>query len=136
MALWNKKQEKEKTNDARKNNQASLASPLAHNPQQGSARAASRTTGKVLGVLRMPHRTEKTADSEEKNRTYAFMVSGRANKIMVKAAVERNYGVAVSAVRMLNTPEKARVRGRIIGWKQGFKKAMVTVKKGQKIEIS
>ena len=90
--------------------------------------------GRIIGVLRSSHMTEKTARGAEE-RTYVFRVSPRANKITVRAAVAARYGVDVDSVRILNTSEKARVRGRIIGWKPGFKKAMVTIKKGQKIEI-
>ncbi|GEM_PF-214462 len=88
---------------------------------------------KILGILRGSHMTEKTSAAAEQG-TYVFRVSSGANKISVAHAVQRHYGVAVDTVRMLNTKEKARVRGRITGWKPGFKKAMVTLKQGQKIE--
>ena len=88
-----------------------------------------------MGVIKMPHSTEKATALAEKNNTYVFLVAVGANKIMIRHAVERNYGVSVESVRVATSPAKARVRGRIIGWHPGFKKAMVTVKKGQKIEL-
>ena len=96
---------------------------------------ATPAGGKIVGVVKMSHSTEKAAALAEKNNTYVFLVADGANKIMIREAIERNYGVSVSSVRIAHRPAKARVRGRIIGWKPGFKKAMVTVKKGEKIEI-
>ena len=91
--------------------------------------------GRILGVIKMPHSTEKATALAEKNNTYVFLVAAGANKIMIRSAIERNYGVSVESVRTATSPAKARVRGRIIGWKPGFKKAMVSLKKGEKIEI-
>ena len=91
--------------------------------------------GRILGVIKMPHSTEKAAALAEKNNAYVFLVAPGANKIMIRHAVERNYGVSVESVRTATSPAKARVRGRIIGWKPGFKKAMVSLKKGEKIEL-
>ena len=93
------------------------------------------TGGRILGVVKMPHSTEKAAALAEKNNAYVFLVAARANKIMIRSAIERNYGVSVESDRTATSPAKARVRGRIIGWKPGFKKAMVKVKRGQKIEL-
>lgn len=103
--------------------------------EQGKRETASVSGGaqRILGILRGSHMTEKTSAGAQHG-TYVFRVSSGANKISVASAVRRHYGVAVDTVRILNTKKKARVRGRIIGWKPGFKKAIVTLKKGQKIE--
>ena len=85
-------------------------------------------------ILRSPHITEKATDLTESNK-YIFKVGPKANKIEVKKAVESNYGVEVSAVNVVNIHRKKRRVGRNIGWAKGYKKAIVTVKKGQKIEI-
>lgn len=85
------------------------------------------------GVLIFPHLTEK-ATALGKANAYVFSVAGQANKVGVKRAVEAQYGVAVGQVRILNMPGKERRRGRQIGWKPGFKKAIVKVKGGQSIE--
>ena len=83
----------------------------------------------------MPHITEKSAMLGGENK-YIFLVGPRANKIEVKKAVEGRYGVSVRNVNILNMPGKERRRGRQIGWKPGFKKAIVKVKEGQKIELT
>lgn len=94
-------------------------------------RAAS---GGAPGVLVAPHVTEKTANAASGNK-YVFLVAPRTNKQMIKRAVESRYGVKVEAVNITRTYGKERRRGQIIGWKPGIKKAAVTVKEGQKIEM-
>ncbi len=81
------------------------------------------------------HLTEKTNTLQTKGQ-YVFAVSSRVTKYALSRAIARRYGVAVEAVRMLNMPGKERRRGRIMGWKPGFKKAVVTIKKGQTLELS
>lgn len=66
---------------------------------------------------------------------YVFVVSPRVTKPAFARAVARRYGVGVASVRMAVMPGKERRRGRVIGWKPGFKKAIVTLKKGQTIEM-
>jgi large subunit ribosomal protein L23 len=85
-------------------------------------------------VLRKAHITEKATDLSEKNK-YVFNVYPDANKSEVKKAVESVYGVKVVSVNMINIPEKKRTVGRKKGWKPGYRKAIVGVKEGQKIEL-
>lgn len=86
------------------------------------------------GILLRPYITEKTALGSKHN-SYVFAVRGMANKLEIMKAVEGRYGVMVTSVRTLNTNGKIRRRGAILGRKPGFKKAIVTVADGQKIEI-
>ncbi len=86
------------------------------------------------GTLIFPHLTEKAREAGKTN-AYVFGVAGQANKVGVKRSVEGLYGVTVEGVRILNMPGKERRRGRQIGWKPGFKKAIVKVKEGQSIEM-
>lgn len=86
----------------------------------------------TFGILIRPHITEKTMAQSGR---YAFVVSGTANKREVAAAVTQRFHVAVEDVRMLNMPGKERRRGRTIGWKSGFKKAVVVLAEGQTIEM-
>lgn len=91
--------------------------------------------GRIIpGIIRSPRITEKTSGSAKENK-YVFEVSARANKVDVKGALEARYGVNIEAVNIVNAPGKERRRGRQIGWKPGFKKAMVKVRQGQTIEI-
>ena len=87
-----------------------------------------------VGVISHPHVTEKTSSAAKANQ-YAFAVSREVNKARIRQAVEARYGVSVTAVRVMNTSGKERRRGKQIGWKPGFKKALVTLKEGQKIEM-
>src|SRR3989338_3580552 len=86
-------------------------------------------------VLRHPVISEK-ANRLSETGTYTFFVSERANKIMVRRAVSARFGVEVLNVRMVSTPYKKVRRGRFTGWKGGYKKAFVTIRPDQKIEIA
>lgn len=88
----------------------------------------------VWDVLRRPIVTEKNTRLNA-SRQYMFVVDRRANKTQVKEAVERAYGVTVSAVNTLNAPAKQRRRGRIYGERSGYKKAFVTLAPGSAIEF-
>ncbi|OHA04415.1 MAG: 50S ribosomal protein L23 [Candidatus Sungbacteria bacterium RIFCSPLOWO2_01_FULL_47_10] len=85
-------------------------------------------------MLISPHITEKSTVGNALN-TYVFKVRQSANKPEVKKAVEGKYGVRVSRVRIVNTkPRKVRL-GRSEGVVPGYKKAMVTLMPGDKIEF-
>lgn len=91
--------------------------------------------GTVLGVIEYPHVTEKSSASAGMNK-YVFSVSRTANKLEISRAVESHYGVRAESVNVLNSPGKERVRGKQRGWRPGFKKAVVTLKEGQNIELT
>ena len=97
-------------------------------------RKRKKTSEFAYRVLKGPHVTEKATDLAAKNQ-YVFRVFPRANKIEIKKAVEEVYGVNVINVRIINIPRKPKKLGRTSGWKKGYKKAIVKVKQGQKIEI-
>jgi large subunit ribosomal protein L23 len=84
--------------------------------------------------LKSPHITEKASDLTKVNQ-YIFKVFPRANKTEIKKAVENLYGVNVISVKIINIPPKRRTLGRISGWRKGYKKAIVKIKEGQKIEL-
>ncbi len=85
-------------------------------------------------VLEAPHIAEKPSRLMEKNQ-YVFKVYPRANKTEIKKAIEEVYGVDVLKVNIINLPKKRRIIGRSRGWRKGYKKAVVKVKEGQKIEL-
>lgn len=89
----------------------------------------------VTGILTKPHVTEKASFGISTKNTYVFAVTSRANKATIKKAVEKRYGTHVEEVRVVNLPGKERKRGKQVGWKPGFKKAMVKLKEGETIEI-
>ena len=86
-------------------------------------------------IIQQPVISEKANRASEKG-TYVFLVLERANKIMIKRAAEAQFGVEVVGVRIANMPYKKVRRGRVIGRKEGKKKAFVTVKSGQKIDLA
>lgn len=85
-------------------------------------------------LLREPHVTEKATRLTRLNQ-YVFLVYDVAVKPEVKRAIEEVYGVHVTKVRKVVIPRKKRMRGRHIGWRSGYTKAIVTLKKGEKIEV-
>ena len=85
-------------------------------------------------VLRRPLITEKNASLQVQGK-YAFEVSDRANKMQVKQAVETAFKVNVTAVNVMTVPgKKKRMRGREVQ-NLSWKKAIVTLKPGDKIEL-
>jgi large subunit ribosomal protein L23 len=69
---------------------------------------------------------------------YVFEVAPTANKIQIKAAVEAafaNKKVSVEAVNILHVPGKMRRRGRSVGMTRSWKKAIVTLKAGQRLDL-
>lgn len=88
----------------------------------------------IYKTLKEPHITEKATDLARQNQ-YTFKVFPRSNKTEIKKAIESLYGVDVISVNIINIPRKQKRLGRIKGFKPGFKKAIIKIKQGQKIEI-
>jgi large subunit ribosomal protein L23 len=87
----------------------------------------------VHSILRLPVITEKSAFEKEKLQTLTFKVARNANKIEIKKAVEKVFKVKVASVRTANFHGKLRRQGRFEGRKPDWKKAYVTLKKGEKM---
>lgn len=91
-------------------------------------------------TLIRPLITEKMTNiSADHLGTYGFLVNPKANKIEIAKAVEQKFNVHVIDVRTINHPGKTktmfRKSGRFIGKTSKFKKAIVTLKKDEKIEL-
>lgn len=85
-------------------------------------------------VLRRPLVTEKNAALQARGK-YGFEVAGEANKEQIKQAVEKAFKVTVTKVNVMIVPGKGkRVRGRRV-INPSWRKAIVTLKPGEKIEI-
>lgn len=85
-------------------------------------------------VLRAPQVTEKATSLQDKGQ-YVFKVAAISTKPEIKKAIEEVYGVNVLKVRTIKVPRRRRRLGGTTGWKKGYKKAIITLKKGQAIEI-
>ncbi len=85
-------------------------------------------------ILRRPLITEKYTVLQIQGK-YAFEVDGKANKPQVKQAVEKAFKVEVTAVNMMIVPGKRRRLGRRQLPAHHWKKAIVTLKPGDKIEL-
>ena len=91
-----------------------------------------------MQILKAPIVTEKVSAQNERG-TYGFIVDKRANKLQIREAVEKTYGVTVDQVRTMNYQGKKKSRytkSRIInGRSSGFKKAIVQVAEGDIIDF-
>ena len=86
-------------------------------------------------VIRRPIRTEKTTDQEEFNNQVVFEVDRRANKSEIRQAIERLFDVRVLKVNTLVQRGKPKRVGRIFGRRRDYKKAVVTLAEGDRIEF-
>lgn len=87
-------------------------------------------------ILIRPIITEKTKALSEKYNQYTFEVGRDSDKNNVKGEVEKLYGVTVTDIKTMNQKGeiKRQLRNRKSYFKSGFKKAVVTLKKGDKID--
>ncbi len=85
-------------------------------------------------VLIKPVITERTTALMEQNK-YTFKVDKDANKIEIKYAVETIFKVTVTDVKTMNVSGKLKRQGRTLGYRPDWKKAIVTLKDGQRLPI-
>jgi len=83
-------------------------------------------------VIIAPVISEKTHAELEMNK-YTFRVAPQATKVQVRKAVEAIFKVNVEEVNVMNKRPKRKAMGRYVGKTSSWKKAVVTLKKGQKI---
>jgi len=86
-------------------------------------------------VIRRPLITEKANIAKEKENTYCFEVPLTADRQEIREAIERVFNVKVESVRTQIVRGKFKRLGRHIGKRPNWKKAMVTLRAGDKIEI-
>jgi len=86
----------------------------------------------ILEIIKRPVVTEKGVAKKEAERTLCFEVAPKANKVQIRAAVERIFKVKVESVRTVSNTGKLRRRGRFSGYRSDWKKAYVKLKEGQK----
>lgn len=79
--------------------------------------------------------TEKTTEQKERDNQITFEVNPKTNRIEVKRAIENIFNVKVDTVRTMNVKGKVKRRGRVIGKRKNWKKAIVTLMPGQRIDF-
>jgi len=89
----------------------------------------------AVNLLIKPLITEKTRNLAIKENKYVFNVKKESNKKEIKKAIENLYKVEVINVNIINTKSKPKRLGRSLGKTKGFKKAIVTIRKGQTIDV-
>jgi large subunit ribosomal protein L23 len=86
-------------------------------------------------IIRRPLITEKSTRQKEESRQYIFEVHRDANKIEIQSAVERLFKVTVLQVRTSNVLGKVKRLGRRYGKRPDWKKAIITLKEGDRIDF-
>jgi len=103
-------------------------------PQAVAGNTKTKNVRFSYDAIKNPHISEKASYLAEKDQ-YTFNVSPSYNKNEIKNAVEGIYNVNVLSVNVIKIPSKRRRLGKTEGFRKGYKKAVVKIKEGQKIEI-
>lgn len=86
-------------------------------------------------IIRAPVLTEESTIQTDTRNKYTFKVDPRATKTQIRDAVEKLFNVKVTAVNTMNFEGKVRRRGRVEGRRADWKKAVVTLREGDSIEL-
>jgi large subunit ribosomal protein L23 len=86
-------------------------------------------------IIKRPLITEKTSIQKELFNKVTFEVDRRANRIEIKQAIESIFSVRVASVKTMQITGKTKQRGRITGKRRDWKKAIVTLMPGERIDF-
>lgn len=86
-------------------------------------------------IIKRPISTEKTTLQKETLNQVTFEVDRRANRLEIEKRVEEIFKVRVASVRTMQVKGKKKQRGRIIGKRKNWKKAIVKLMPGERIEF-
>ena len=89
----------------------------------------------VYDTLKKPLLTEKSLIERDTHNRYGFIVAKNASKGEIKTAVEKLFNVTVVKINTISVEGKAHRMGRFEGKRSDYKKAFVTLKEGDKIEV-
>ena len=89
----------------------------------------------IYDVIKRPVITEKTNIQKEEANQVTFEVDRKANRVEIKRAVEQIFNVRVAGVRTAQVKGKTTQRGRILGKRKDWKKAIVTLLPGERIDF-
>jgi large subunit ribosomal protein L23 len=86
-------------------------------------------------VIKRPLITEKTSIQKEDYNQVSFEVDRRANRVEIRRAIETIFNVRVAKVRTIQIKGKVKQRGRIRGKRRDWKKAIVKLMPGERIDF-
>ena len=86
-------------------------------------------------IIKRPVITEKTSIQKEATNQVTFEVDQTANRIEIQRAIETVFKVKVAKVRTMQVTGKVKRRGRILGKRRNWKKAIVTLMPGERIDF-
>ena len=86
-------------------------------------------------IIIRPLITEKTSVQKEMSNQHTFEVDRRANRIEIQRAIETIFKVKVVGVKTMQVKGKKKQRGRIVGKRRDWKKAIVTLMPGERIDF-
>ena len=121
-------------NETKKTEQKDIGAGKTNSKLAVSERQKTGYAPIVHRSIKFPHITEKSSNLANLNK-YVFRVLPDANKIEIAKGIAGFYGVKVESVNIINIHRKKRFLRRREGYKSGYKKAIVTLKQGDKIEI-
>jgi len=88
-----------------------------------------------IDSVKHPIITEKATVLSEQNKT-VFKVHKTANKSIIKKNIEKIFKVKVVKINIVNTKQKKKIKQGKLSTKSGYKKAIITLKKGQSIDLT
>jgi large subunit ribosomal protein L23 len=124
--------EKEKTKPVKKSKSSKTEKPKKEFAKRKVSKKEENIAHRVLLENLI---SEKSTLLAAQNK-YVFKVTKNAGKFQIKEAIEGYYGVQVVSVNTIKINPKKRIHGRTVGWKKGFKKAVVTLQVGDTIGVA
>lgn len=113
---------------------ASSRKPVSEKKDSSAIIGKIKKTEQPAIIFKQPHISEKATWLEEKGK-YVFRIDPRANKIEVKKAFEEMYRTKAISVKIINVPKKKRTWRGKVGYRPGYKKAIIQIAEDQKINI-
>ena len=86
-------------------------------------------------IIKRPLNTEKTNIQKEEANQISFEVDRKVNRVQIRNAIEQIFNVNVASVRTMQVRGKVKRRGRILGKRRDWKKAVVRLMPGERIDF-
>ena len=90
---------------------------------------------KAFSIIHKPMMTEKSTNLNQFNQ-YTFVVDKNSNSHEIQQAIEKIFKVKVIKINIINTKQKQKIKQGKLSSKSGYKKAIITLKKGQSIDLT